>query len=68
METAEDRSPSRHRAIVTALAAEIERQARAGASRIDIEALAVAAEAAIEARPPAAAGRHPSELNATNDD
>jgi hypothetical protein len=68
METANDLSQMRRQAIATALAAELERQAQSGASRIDVEALASAVENALEPDPPLAEGRHPSELNATNDD
>ncbi len=68
METASDLSQMRRQAIATALAAELERQAQSGASRIDVEALASAVENALDPDPPLAEGRHPSELNATNDD
>lgn len=68
METANDPSSLRHQAIATALAAEIERQAQSGASRIDVEALASAVEVALDPPPPASEGKRPSELNATNDD
>jgi hypothetical protein len=68
METANDPSGLRHQAITTALAAEIERQAQSGASRIDVEALASAVELALDPAPPASEGKRPSELNATNDD
>ncbi|WIY53059.1 hypothetical protein O9Z70_00490 [Devosia sp. YIM 151766] len=67
METAEDSRARRHR-IAEALSAEIERQARSGASRIDVGALAEAADEALEPDPVAATGKRPSELNATNDD
>jgi hypothetical protein len=68
METANDLSQMRRQAIATALAAELERQAQSGASRIDVEALASAVENALEPEPSLAEGRRPSELNATNDD
>lgn len=68
METANDIGELRRQAIATALAAEIDRQAQSGASRIDVEALAAAVEQALDPAPPAAEGRRPSELNATNDD
>ncbi|SMQ85603.1 hypothetical protein SAMN06295905_2890 [Devosia lucknowensis] len=67
METANDIGP-RRQAIITALSAELERQAQSGASRIDVEALADAVEQAIDPTPPTAEGKRPSELNATNDD
>lgn len=65
METADS---GRHQAIVTAIAAELERQAQSGALRIDVEALAAAVEEAIEPSPPLAEGKRPEDLNATNDD
>lgn len=67
METAND-TGVRHSAIATALSEEIDRQANAGASRIDVEALAQAVEEVIAPTPPQAEGKRPSELNATNDD
>lgn len=68
METAKDHSDHRRQAIATALAAELERQAQAGASRIDVEALAEAVEVALDPAVPQSEGKRPSELNATNDD
>ncbi|WP_297105957.1 hypothetical protein [uncultured Devosia sp.] len=68
METAKDNPELRHEALVTALSAELERQAATGASRIDVEALAKAVEDALDPAPPMGEGRRPSELNATNDD
>lgn len=68
METASDHAGPRRQAIVTALTAELERQAQSGASRIDIEALASAVEGALDPAAPASEGKKPSELNATNDD
>ncbi len=67
METAEDNSTIRRQAIATALAAEIERQAQAGASRIDVDALAEAVDRALDPVPPISEGKRPDELNATND-
>lgn len=67
MEMAEDNSVARRQAIATALAAEIERQAQAGASRIDVDALAEAVDKALDPVPPLSEGKRPSELNATND-
>lgn len=58
----------RRQAIATAISAELERQALAGAARVDVEALAGAIEEALAPAPPANEGRHPDELNATNDD
>lgn len=63
-----DPDTGRHEAIVTAIAAELERQAQAGAARIDVDALAQAVEHALDPPPPMAEGRRPDELNATNDD
>jgi hypothetical protein len=68
MEMAEDVTNIRRQAIATALAAEIERQAQAGASRIDVDALAEAVDTALDPVPPVSEGKRPSELNATNDD
>lgn len=68
METANDTSAMRRQAIVTALTAELERQAQSGATRIDIQSLADAVDMALDPAPPVAEGRRPSELNATNDD
>ena len=58
----------RRQAIATAISAELERQALAGAARIDVEALASAIDIALDPAPPASEGKHPDELNATNDD
>jgi hypothetical protein len=68
METAKDLPDLRRQALVTALAAELERQAQSGASRIDVDALALAVDLALDPAPPAAEGKRPAELNATNDD
>lgn len=68
METANDLVTHRRQAIATALAAEIERQAASGASRMDIDALAEAVDVALDPVPPVSEGKRPSELNATNDD
>ncbi|WP_299748648.1 hypothetical protein [Devosia sp.] len=56
---------SRRESITTAIRAELQRQ---GVSGVDIEALAEAIETAIAAHAPLSEGRHPDELNATNDD
>jgi hypothetical protein len=63
-----DDETGRRQAIATAITAELERQALAGASRVDIDALAQAIDEALDPPPPANEGRHPDELNATNDD
>ena len=59
---------SRRETIATVISAELERQARDGAIRVDVDALADAIEAAIGGPADIAEGRHPDELNATNDD
>ncbi|MBU1337267.1 MAG: hypothetical protein KJ944_15450 [Alphaproteobacteria bacterium] len=58
----------RRQAIATAIAAELDRQAREGATRVDIEALAEAIDIALDPVPPVSEGKRPQELNATNDD
>lgn len=58
----------RRQAIATAITAELERQALAGAARVDVEAMATAIDEALDPSPPANEGKRPSELNATNDD
>lgn len=57
----------RRQVIAAAITAELERQARAGAPRIDVDELARAIEEAL-APSPEEEGRRPDELNATNDD
>lgn len=56
-----------HTAVATAITAELQRQAEAGATRIDVEALASAVLDAIEPPPPVAEGHRPAELNSSND-
>ena len=68
MVTVDPISADRRLTITSALSDELERQAQAGATRIDIEALAEAVETALEPDRPVAEGKRPSELNATNDD
>lgn len=58
----------RRQAIVTAIAAELERQAKDGEPRVNVEALAQAIEIALDPVAPASEGKRPSELNSTNDD
>jgi hypothetical protein len=58
----------RRQAIATAITIELERQAQAGASRVDVEAMASAIDDALDPPAPTGEGRHPDELNATNDD
>jgi hypothetical protein len=64
METARET----HRvAIATALSAELQRQAEAGAQRVDVEALADAVLRVLDPHPPMAEGQRPEELNSSND-
>lgn len=57
----------RRQAIATAITAELERQAKDGEPRVDVEALAEAIDLALEPQPPASEGTRPEDLNATND-
>ena len=59
---------NRRQAIATAITAELERQAKDGEPRVNIEALAQAVDIALDPVPPASEGKRPGELNATNDD
>ncbi|WEK03841.1 MAG: hypothetical protein P0Y65_16850 [Candidatus Devosia phytovorans] len=59
---------SRRQSIVTAITAELERQAKDGEARVNVDALAEAIDIALEPVPPTAEGKRPYELNATNDD
>ena len=65
MAMADEVAASRRESITTAIGAELQRQ---GVSGVDIEALTEAIETAIAAHVPLSEGRHPDELNATNDD
>jgi hypothetical protein len=56
---------SRRQAIMVAVEAELRRQ---GVSGVDVDALSEVIQAAVVAQPPVSEGRHPDELNATNDD
>ena len=62
----------RRRTIAGIISAELERQAREGAMRIDVNALAGAIDEGINPDEPfnsfMAEGRRPQDLNATNDD
>ena len=62
----------RRRTIASVIAAELERQAIVGAMRVDINALATAIDTALHAGTSVntfpAEGKHPEDLNATNDD
>lgn len=68
METANQEHVDRHYVIAEAIDTEIDRQAKAGANRIDVNALADAVEDAIAPPKLSLDGKAPSELNATNDD
>jgi len=59
---------ARKQAIATAIDAELERQAREGAPRVNVEALAGAIDGALVPHAPASEGKRPEDLNATNDD
>lgn len=61
-------STGRRQALVTALSAELDRQAHAKASKIDVEALADAVETCLAQTGPTSEGKRPDELNSTNDD
>jgi hypothetical protein len=64
METARET----HRvAVATALSAELQRQAEAGAQRVDVEALADAVLRVLDPHPPMAEGQRPEDLNSSND-
>lgn len=64
----DDDNGGRRQAIATAITAELERQAHDGEWRVDVAALAEAIDIALDPPAPASEGRHPDELNATNDD
>lgn len=68
METANPRYDDRHEMIASAIDTEIDRQAKSGANRIDVNALAEAVEDAIAPTKPRLDRKSPGELNATNDD
>lgn len=63
----DDRSERRQR-IATTIAAELERQADNGAARINVAKLAEAIDLALDIPTSGSEGRHPADLNATNDD
>ena len=64
---ATDDQLTRRQAIATAITAELERQAKDGAQRVDVEALAEAIDIALDPVPPISEGTRPEDLNATND-
>ena len=57
----------RRQAIATAITAELERQAKDGELRVNVEAMAEAIEIALDPVAPAGEGKRPEDLNATND-
>lgn len=57
----------RRQAIATAITAELERQARDGELRVNVDAMAEAIEIALDPVAPAGEGKRPEDLNATND-
>lgn len=63
-----DRDTSRRAVIAAAITAELARQADKGATGFDVEAIASAVEAALDAPEGIDEGKRPNELNATNDD
>jgi hypothetical protein len=65
MGTGNEDMAGRRDAIAAAIAAELQRQ---GVSSLDIESLVAVVEAAISGQGDVSEGRHPDELNATNDD
>lgn len=58
---------TRRQAIITAITAELERQASDGEPRVNVEALAEAIDSALDPVAPASEGTRPEDLNATND-
>ena len=64
----DDEGGDRRETIATVIATELERQARDGAARVDVDALATAIDIALDAPAPADEGTRPEDLNATNDD
>ena len=65
MAMADDTNAGRRNAIAAALSAELQRQ---GVDEVNVTALTEAVEAALAAELPLSEGRHPDQLNATNDD
>ena len=57
----------RRQAIATAITAELERQAKDGEARVNVDALAEAIEIALDPVAPVGEGKRPEDLNATND-
>lgn len=61
-------SGGRQAVIAQAITSELEQQARDGAARVDVDALAAAIDKALDGQDPIAEGKRPDDLNATNDD
>lgn len=59
---------ARRGAVANAIRAELARQSHADVTRVDVDALALAVEEALGFASPNSEGKHPDELNATNDD
>ncbi len=65
MAMANESAANRRDTIATAIAAELQRQ---GVGNVDIDALVTAVAEAVDGHGDISEGRHPDELNATNDD
>ena len=63
-----DNGSARRDTIAAVIVAELERQGGDAAQGVDVDALADAIDDALNAPAPADEGKHPDELNATNDD
>ena len=64
METARE---TQRVAIATAISSELQRQAEAGAQRVDVDALAEAVLRVLDPHPSLAEGQRPEDLNSSND-
>lgn len=65
MVTASAAMGGQRESVAAAIGTELERQ---GVQGVDVEALTEAVEAAIASQAPISEGRHPDELNSSNDD
>ena len=63
-----DSGSERRDTVAAVIVAELERQGGDAAQGVDVDALADAIDDALNAPAPADEGKHPDELNATNDD
>ena len=63
-----DNGSERRDTVAAVIVAELERQGGDAAQGVDVDALADAIDDALNAPAPADEGKHPDELNATNDD